>query len=114
MTIRVQNSSIINFGTLTAQTSITHARVGFGSNALTVRPLQTAQTVAAGGQAQFDTGEIDLIFPNGQMLDDGLEDLVELYFEQNVWIDAMTDSSTVVTTSGYSQQTLNTWSLSQE
>ena len=114
MAIRVQNGGNINFGVLLAETIITHARVGFGSNDLTVRSLLTTRTIAIGGQAQFDIGEIDLVFRAGDMLDPGLSDLLNLYFSQAVYIDAMTSLTDVVATSGYSQQTSNNWSRTQE
>ena len=114
MAIRVQNGEINNFGTLVAQTVITHARVGFGANALAVRPLTTARTVAAGGQAEFAIGEIDLVFPSGDMTDDGISDVLALYFAQAVWIDAMTSATQVVTTTGYSRQTSTNWPRTQE
>ena len=114
MAIRVQNGEAINFGTLVAETVITHARVGFGSATLTTRPLDTDRTVAAGGQAEFAIGEIDLVFPSGQMEDDGISAAWALYFAQNVWIDAMTSSTDVVATTGYSQQTSSIWGRTQE
>ena len=114
MAIRVQNGEIINFGTLDAETTVTHARIGFGSNALVVRPLTTQRTIAANGQGQFAVGDIDIVFPANELNDDGLSDLLALYFAQNVWIDLMTDDSTVVTTTGYSQQTSTNWTRAQE
>ena len=114
MATRVQNESVVNFGTLATETVITHARVGFGANELTVQPLATPRTVVAGGEAEFGIGEIDLVFPSGDMQDAGMSDLLALYFAQDLWVDGMTDDSTVVVASGYSQQTSSDWARTQE
>ena len=114
MAIRVQNSEVANFGALAAETVITHGRIGFGTETLAVRPLTTPRTVAAGGQAEFAIGEIDIVFPSNELSDGGYSELLALYFARSVWIDAMTDDSTVVAAVGYSQQTSSNWGLTQE
>ena len=116
MAIRVQNGAVINFGTLAAETEITHGRISVGSAVLATRPLATQRTVAAGGQAQFDIGEIDLVFPKNQLEDAGLSALLALALDgtNTLNIDAMTDDSTVVDDTGYSQQSTADWDRSTE
>ena len=114
MAIRVENGAEVEFGPLDAETVVTHARVGFGTQVLTVRPLAQNKTIDANGKGVFDIGDIDLVFPSGQLDDDGLSEVLKLYFEQAVWIDIMTDDSTVVSAGGYSQQTLNNWTRTKE
>lgn len=116
MAVRVQNSEVINFGTLATETAITHGRLSVGANVLTTRPLTTNRTVAAGGQAQFDIGEIDLFFPSNQLENAGYNALLALAFDgtNSLNIDAMTDASTVVAASGYSQQSSADFDLTNE
>lgn len=114
MAIRVENGAAVEFGPLDTETVVTHARVGFGSQVLVVRSLASNKTVPANRTAVFDIGDIDLVFPSGQLEDDGLTEVLKLYFAQNVWIDIMTDDSTVVSAGGYSQQTLNNWTRTKE
>ena len=106
MAIRIENNGIINFGTLAAETVITHARISVGNNVLMVRPLTTSRTVAVGGQAQFSIGEIDIVFPSNELQNAGFHALLSLALDgtNTMLIDAMTDDSTVVVTTGYSQQ----------
>ena len=114
MAVRVQNGESLNFGTFSAEVTVTHARVGFGSQTLVVRPLATDRTVAAGREPEFLAGDIQLVFPSGEMEDTGLSALLGTYFSQAVWVDLMTDPLTVVSDSGYSQQTSSTWNRSVE
>lgn len=116
MAIRIENTGVINFGTLAAETVITHGRVSVGTAVLTTRALATARTVAAGGQAQFDAGEIDLVCPAGEFVNAGWNALLALALDgtNELNVDAMTDANTVVSASGYSQQSTAAWSRSEE
>ena len=116
MAVRVQNGAILNFGTFLAQTTITHARVTYGANIVTTRPLATNRTIGAGGQAQFAVGEIDLVFPANQLENAGYNGILSEAFDgtNTFLVDLLTNATTVVTTGGYSQQSSANWSLSNE
>ena len=116
MAVRVQTSAVENFGTFADETTVTHAMARVGAAVLTTRPLVAARTVAAGGQAEFAAGEIDLVFPKGQLEDAGLSALLALAFDgaHAVTIDLMTSSNAVVTTAGYVAQAVTGWSRSTE
>ena len=116
MAIRVQNSAVENFGILADETVITHGRVSVGSVVLVTRPLLTPRTIAAGGRAEFEIGDIDLVFPSSEFEDAGFNALLALAFNgtNSLNIDAMTSDSAVVTTSGYTQQATADWNLSTE
>ena len=116
MAVRIENGEAINFGTLAAETVITHGRVSVGNVVLVTRPLATNRTIAANGQAEFAIGDIDLLFPANEYENGGYQDLLELAFDgtNSFNIDAMTDATTVVATSGYSQQSSANWTTSTE
>ncbi len=116
MAVRVQNGAVVNFGRLDAETAITHARLLVGGAVLATRPLAVSRTVEAGGDAEFAAGDIDLVFPAGQLEDAGLQALLGLALDgaNELAIDAMTDDSTVVAAGGYAQQRSADWDLSTE
>ena len=116
MAVRIQNGAVLNFGTLLASTTITNARIMYGANIVTTRPLTTNRTIGAGGQAQFSVGEIDLVFPANQLVNAGYNAiLAEAFDGTNAFlVDLLTDATTVVTTTGYSQQSSANWPLSNE
>ena len=114
MAVRVQNGEVLNFGVFGAAATVTHARVGFGSTTLATAALGSERSVSSGSSLEFAVGDIDLVFPSGALEDAGLSGLLALYFAQDVWVDLMTDASTVVAVSGYAQQTSSVWSRSVE
>ena len=114
MAVRVQNGEALNFGTFTGTVTVTHARIGHGSTTLVVRPLAAERTVNSGAALEFIAGDIDLVFPSGQLEDTGLSALLGTYFSQSVWVDLMTGPTTVVSDSGYSRQTSSTWTRNVE
>ena len=116
MAVRVENGAIENFGTFTAEVTVTHARASVGAVELVTRPLTTQRTVAANGSAEFAVGEIDLVFPSNQYEDAGYSALLALVFDgtNELNIDLMTDDSTIVGDSGYSQQAVADWDRSTE
>ena len=116
MAVRVQNTNDIMMGTLATETVVTHGRARVGSHILATRLLATERTVAAGGQLQFSAGDIDFIFKKHQLVDVGLEALLELAFDgtNEVTVVGMTSSSVEISASGYSDQDVSEWSLSIE
>lgn len=116
MAIRVQNGAAVNFGTLATETTITHARMSYGGGVVCTRPLTTPRTIAAGGQAEFAIGEIDIVFPANQLVNAGYNNILADAFDgtHEFNVDAMTDAVTVVSASGYAQQAEANWNLSSE
>ena len=115
MAVRIQNGEIHNFGTWVAGATATHGRLSIGS-ARVVRPLSSSITVAAGGQAQIDVGEIDIVIPSNQLSDAFLKALIDLALNgtNEMDIDLMTSSTAVVSSSGYSQRSSSDWDTSEE
>ena len=116
MAIRVQNGATVNFGTFAAETTVTHSRITYGGEIVTTRPLTTPRTVAVGGQAEFAVGEIDLVFPANELVNAGLNAiLAEAFDGTNAFlVDLLTDATTVVTDTGYSQQSEANWTRTEE
>ena len=95
-----------------------HARAGAGGLA---HPRDAAACNGAHGggrrrQLQFSAGDIDFIFKKHQLVDVGLEALLELAFDgtNEVTVVGMTSSSVEISASGYSDQDVSEWSLSIE
>ena len=118
MAVRVSNGAAVNFGTFAAETTVTHARVRVGTAILVTRALTTQRTIQANGQGQFDTGELDLVFPIGSdgFANAGLNALLALALDGSnaLNVQLMTDDSTVVTTAGYSDQDVTNWTRANE
>ena len=116
MAVRVENTSIVNFGTFGAAATVTHFRVSIGNVAIFTRPLTTSRVIAIGGQAQFAADELDFLFPSNQLDDAGYEDLLDLAFDgsNSFNVDLLTSVSQVVSVSGYSQQQVTAWTTSTE
>ena len=116
MAIRIQNSAIESFGTFAAETIVTHARALVGNAILTTRPLATARTIEASGQARFAIGAIDLVFPAGQFVNAGLSAFLGLALNGTnaITIKLLTNANTEVTTTGYSDQEVTGWARTSE
>ena len=116
MAVRIQNTGVENFGTFLAAATVTHARAQVGSAILTTRPLATTRTIAVGGQAEFAIGEIDLVFPANEMLNAGLNALLTLALDGTnaITIKLMTSSTVEVAVSGYDDQDVTGWGLTNE
>lgn len=116
MAVRIQNSGAVNFGTFGAETVVTHGRLTVGSGILTTRPLTAQRTIANGGQAEFAIGEIDVVIPANELVNEGLNALLALALNGTnaILVDLMTAADTVVATTGYSQQSVTGWSLTNE
>ena len=116
MAVRIQNGEEIDFGTLAAETAITHARVSVGGSILFTRPLTTARTIAAGGGARFNVGDIDIVLPSNELQDAGYKALLDMALDGTtvMTVDAMTDASTIVSASGYTQGSSTDWNLTTE
>ena len=116
MAVRVSNTNAVNFGTFDAETTVTHARALVGSDIITTRPLATQRTIAANGQAQFDAGEIDLVFPANELENAGLNALLALALDGTnaLTIKLLTNATTEVTTTGYDDQDVAAWTRANE
>ena len=116
MAVRVSNGAAENFGTFATEVDVSHFRARVGSDVLFTAALTTARTVAADGQAEFAIGELDLLFPSADLADDGYSALLALAFDgTNAFdVDLMTDSTTVVSASGYAQQAVTSWTRATE
>ena len=120
MAVRVQNGADINFGTFGAAATVTHVRVRRASDdgQPVVAQLSASVAVASDEQFQIDEGNLDFLYPSGDMGDTHMQAVVEAYWGSggslSMEIDAMTDATTVVSVSGYSQQTFGDWDVSTE
>ena len=117
MAIRWEPDAELVFGIMAdAEVVATHARIrdNAGANPV-VKQLTAAVTAAVGERLVMPVNMLDLVFPAGQftnafMSNVALADLAGVSLQ----VDLMTDDSTVVSDSGYSQQTHDGWTASQE
>ena len=116
MAVRVSNGAAENFGTFAAETAVTHFRGTIGTTELFTTTLTTARTIAANGQAAFAIGELDLLFPSGDLGDAGYAAFLALALNGTnvVLVDLMTSSTVVVSASGYAQQDVTNWTRATE
>lgn len=116
MAIRVQNSDIIVFGIMAdASVTATHGRIQKAGQDPVVRPLSANVTAAVGERLRVVANEIDFVYPSNQVGDDHMDAVIRSYWEgEEFQIDLMTDSSTVVADSGYSQQSSRNWGITTE
>ena len=113
MAIRAQNDGGIDFGDAAAEVVATHARV-MKAEVLFIKELTAPTTFAIGDTIQIAGGDLDFVVLAGDGQNDGIEEMIEDYWASGVIVDLMTDDSTVVADTGYSQQTHDAWTLSQE
>ena len=120
MAVRVQNGANINFGTFGAEATVSHVRIRRASDngQPVVKALSSPVAVGSGEQFQIDAGNLDIVYPAGDLGNTHMRAVVEAYWGSggslSMEIDAMTDSSTPVAVSGYSQQSTSDWDISTE
>lgn len=119
MTIRIKNGDDINFGAFGAAATVTHVRVRRASDdaGAVVIALREAVAVAQNNEFQIDTGKLIIDHPEGNVGVPYVRKLVEGFWgsggSTSMEVDAMTDATTVVSVTGYSQQTTADWDLSE-
>ena len=115
MAYRVQTQEKINFGVMSAEKTASHVRFsrsGFDSVTLA---LTASITVPSGDRMIISSGMFDIVYKSGALPDAHIQDLINPFWDgEDVMLDMMSDSTTVVDDSGYSQQTYSNWSITQE
>ena len=118
MAVRIEPSSDVEFGTMGAAVTVTHVRVRpTGAKTKTiVHALTSDLDVPSGGALQIPASSFDVVLPSGQIGNTFMEWLVLEGWAAttSMQVDCMTDDSTPVSTSGYSQQTVTAWSITTE
>ena len=115
MAIRVQTQDAVVFGTMAADVTVTHGRFQKAGAAPVVRPLAATLSVTAGQRLRVPAGMLDVVYPAGELTNAHMMAVVNPYWDGQVFqLDLMTDATTVVSDSGYGQQTYQNWAISQE
>ena len=115
MAIRVQNSTKLDFGLMAAEVIATHGRVQKAGSNPVIRPLPASLTVAAGERLVVDIGDIDFVYPDGEMSRAHMMAVINSYWDEEIFqVDVMTSDSVVVADSGYAQTTHSAWGITGE
>ena len=118
MAIKVENTAVLVFGILDTETIATHGRfkkTGANDNTRVTRPLAAAVTVGAGERLRIPADSFDVVYKTGQLVDKHMDAMVKAYWDGETFeVDLMTDATTVITTTGYSQQSTAAWSFTTE
>ena len=117
MAIRVQNGAALSFGVMEAQVRVTHTRVRRGTTGQIVRTdaLSSAVNVAAGERLRIPSGDIDIVYPDGELERDHMDALVKAYWDgEDFAVDCLTAANTVVADDGYEQQVHSGWTFTKE
>ena len=118
MAIKVENSDALVFGVLNVETIVTHGRfkkTGANDNTRITRQLTAAVTVGAGERLRIPANSLDVVYKTGQLVDPHMDAIVKAYWNGETFeVDLMTDATTVIATSGYSQQSTAAWDFVTE
>lgn len=114
MAVRVENTGEIPLGSWEATATVSHIRAVNGADSL-VKALGTPIVVAVGERFVIPSGGMDALYVSGEFTDVHMAAMARSYWEDKTWtIDAMTDATTPVAVSGYTQGTHSLWSFTTE
>lgn len=118
MAVRVQTSADLDFGIMVTGVTATHIRCQRTDDTNDVVLIDADDvTAAAGERLKINSGELDILFPDGTT---GVSrhlnrSMVDNLFNNVEWqIDLMTNATTPIAVRGYSQQTHTAWAISEE
>ena len=115
MAVRVQTQDDVAFGIMAAAVTATHVRVQKAGAAAVVKQLTAAVTAAIGERLRIPSGDLDVVYPAGETTNVHMRAMTDPYWAGETFqLDLMTDDSTVISDSGYSQQTYSNWAISNE
>ena len=116
MAIRIEPNAEIVFGVVAdAEVTATHGKLQKTGDTAVIKQLTAPVTAAVGRQLVMPINMLDLVFVAGDYPNGLMNDILSPYFSnEEITIDLLTDATTVVADSGYSQQTHDGWQLSTE
>ena len=122
---KAANSAIEQFGTFAAAATISHYKLEYNGVDLTdIITLKNASgaartvAIAANSPAQLSVGDLIFRIKKGMegVNDNGIQRILQRAFTSSnpITVRLYTDSTTEVSVSGYSAQTVNAWTFSTE
>ena len=116
MAVRVEPGAAMLFGVMAdASVTVTHARVQKAGADPVVRPLTADVTAAVGERLRVPVAMFDFVYPAGELNNDHMDAVVRGWWDgEEIQVDLMTDDSTVVADSGYSQAEHDGWTFTSE
>ena len=118
MAIRVENSTDLDFGIMVSGVTASHIRCRRTADTADAILIDADDVAAAAGERlKINARELDFVFPEGTT---GISrhlnrTMVDNLFNNVAWqIDLMTDASTPISVSGYSQQSHSAWRITEE
>lgn len=115
MAIRIEPNADVAFGIMTAEVVVTHVMFQKAGANPVVKQLSSSLTVAAGRRLRLQDTHFDVVYPSGELTDAHMKAVVDPYWVgQTIQLDCLTNATTVVSDSGYSQQTHDGWTSTTE
>ena len=121
MGVRVDTQGDINFGVMNSSVTVSHVRFRRASDdgQPVVLALSSPVTASSGEGFRIRSGMFDIVYKSGPLGNAHMLAVVESYWgasgsRTEMEVDLMTNDSTVVSDSGYSQQSYNNWSIATE
>ena len=116
MAIRVEPSADLTLGVMAdADVTATHGRFQKAGGGAVVRPLIANVTAAVGERLRVPATMFDVVYPAGELGNEHMDAVVRAWWDgQTIQVDLMTDDSTVVADSGYSQAEHDGWTFTEE
>ena len=118
MAVRAENSAVASFGVFATRTTVTHYKVETASPSAALIPATAFAApivVEAGAPAQINMAAFDLRFLAGTLENAGLNAIMTAGVNAvDLKVILMTNSTTIVATSGYSSPTISGFTFTNE
>ena len=115
MAIRVQSQTNFDFGTPDAEIIISHVRFRKSAGDQVIVALPNAVTGEVNKPLRIPSAMFDVVYPSGPLGNNHMSAVVTPYWNAaSVLVDLMTDDSTVVAASWYSQIDHSGWAVTEE
>ena len=115
MAIKVAPKTDLVFGVMAANVTVSHVRFQKADDSEPVIKDVADLAVTAGNRLRIPAANFAVVYPDGELSRAHMMGVVKAYWDgTSIEIDCMTDANTVVSDTGYSQQTHSDWVLTEQ
>ena len=115
MAIRVQSQTNFDFGTPDANIDISHIRFRKSVTDQVIVELANVVTGEVNKPLRIPSAMFDIVYPSGPLGNAHMSAVISPYWDgESLMIDLMTDGSTIVSSSWYSQISHDGWAITEE